>query len=228
MLSVLGVGKSYQAPGGMVPALIDVSFRLEAGGFCALTGPSGSGKTTLMNLIGLLDRPDHGEIRLDGHDVSRLAHNHAARLRNRLIGFVFQSFHLLPRLTALENVGLPLLYRGVGRAERLRLASKALARVGLADRAAHAPDSLSGGQRQRVAIARAIVGEPRLLLADEPTGNLDPAATVDILDLFFALNHESGVTVLVVTHDQAVAQRCPRQIAMQAGRLRSDRGGSSA
>jgi putative ABC transport system ATP-binding protein len=225
MLAVLGVCKNYQAPDGTVPALADVSFRLEAGGFCALTGPSGSGKTTLMNMIGLLDRPDRGEIRLDGQDVSRLEHNHAARLRNRLIGFVFQSFHLLPQMTAQENVGLPLLYRGVGRAERLGLASEALARVGLADRAAHAPDSLSGGQRQRVAIARAIIGAPRLLLADEPTGNLDPEATNDILDLFFTLNETSGVTVLIVTHDEAIARRCPRQISLQGGRLRSDRGG---
>jgi putative ABC transport system ATP-binding protein len=223
MLAVHRVGRSYEAPGGKIDALIDVSFSLEAGDVCALTGASGSGKTTLMNLIGLLDRPDVGEIRLDGHDVSRLPHDVAARFRNQLIGFVFQSFHLLPRMTALENVALPLLYRGVGRTERRKLAADALERVGLAGRVAHLPDALSGGQRQRVAIARAIVGNPRLLLADEPTGNLDTQSTRDVLDLIFELNAASRLTVLIVTHDHAVAQRCQRGIALNGGKLETSR-----
>ncbi|MCJ2126314.1 ABC transporter ATP-binding protein [Methylobacterium sp. J-077] len=187
-------------------------------------GASGSGKTTLMNLIGLLDRPSHGEIHLDGVPTAYLRDDDLAVLRNRRIGFVFQAFHLLPRLPALDNVALPLLYRGLGKRLRRARAAEALHKVGLADRASHRPDELSGGQRQRVAIARALVGGPTLLLADEPTGNLDSRAADDIMALFLALNRDLGVTILIVTHDPAVAARCPRRIVMRDGRVLDDTG----
>lgn len=226
MLSIENVTKTYRGRAGSLPVLTQVNLEVRCGELCALTGASGSGKTTLMNLIGLLDRPDAGTIRLDGTDTAALRDDAIAALRNRLIGFVFQAFHLLPRFSALDNVALPLLYRGVGKAERRALAATALERVGLAARAAHHPEEMSGGQRQRVAIARALVGTPPLLLADEPTGNLDSRAADDIMALFLALNRELGVTVLIVTHDPTIAARCPRRIVMRDGRVRDDTRGA--
>jgi putative ABC transport system ATP-binding protein len=178
-----------------------------------------------MNLMGLLDRPDSGEIHLDGIPAATLHDDRAARLRNDLIGFVFQSFHLLPRLSALDNVALPLLYRGIESARRREAAAVALDRVGLAGRLAHCPDELSGGQRQRVAIARALVGRPAFLLADEPTGNLDSRSADDIMGLFLSLNRDTGITMVIVTHDPSLAARCPRRIIMRDGHVLDDNRG---
>jgi putative ABC transport system ATP-binding protein len=175
-----------------------------------------------MNLIGLLDRPSAGTIHLAGRDVTRLSHAAAAQLRNETIGFVFQSFQLLSRLSAWENVALPLLYRGISKADRRLPALAMLERVGLSDRALHKPEALSGGQRQRVAIARALVGAPRLVLADEPTGSLDSETAVEIMALFRAFNRASGVTVIMVTHDTTLAAHCDRQITMLDGRIIND------
>ncbi|MCK1651597.1 ABC transporter ATP-binding protein [Bradyrhizobium sp. 149] len=225
MLRIDRVSKSYAGSAGGISVLKDVTLAIGAGEMCALTGTSGSGKTTLMNLMGLLDRPDTGEIHLDGTSVAGLPEAQAARMRNRHIGFVFQSFHLLPRLSALDNVALPLLYRGVDGSRRREAAAIALERVGLSARSTHRPDELSGGQRQRVAIARALVGEPALLLADEPTGNLDSQSADDILTLFLSLNREVGVTMVIVTHDPTLAARCPRRIVMRDGGVVDDNWG---
>ncbi len=205
-----------------MPVLQNVSLSVDSGGFCALTGPSGSGKTTLMNLIGLLDRPTDGNIEIGGTAVEHLTVDQTAELRNRVIGFVFQSFHLLTRYTALENVALPLLYRGVSKVERRNMAITALHKVGLADRMTHRPEELSGGQRQRVAIARALVGDPALLLADEPTGNLDSRTADEVFSLFLKLNVEHGLTVIIVTHDPTIAARCPRRVVMRDGQIVDD------
>lgn len=223
MLQLCGVTKVYGA-GGTFSAVSGVDLRLERGEFCALVGPSGSGKSTLMNLIGLLDRPTLGAVLLDGRDVSRLPPAEAARVRNADIGFVFQTFHLLPRLAAWENVALPLFYRGVPRADREIMALAGLERVGLADKAASTPVQLSGGQRQRVAIARALIGKPKLLLADEPTGSLDSRNAASIMELFVELNAELGVTTILVTHDLGLAARCPRRIELLDGRIVRDTG----
>ncbi|WP_296173512.1 ABC transporter ATP-binding protein [uncultured Brevundimonas sp.] len=217
MLLVDSVCKSYVF--GEAPVLDGVSLRLEAGTLAALVGPSGSGKSTLLNLIGLLDEADSGQILVDDRLVSALNTTDAARLRNELIGFVFQSFHLLSRLTAWENVALPLFHRGVGRAERKARALNMLERVGLSDRVDHRPEQMSGGQRQRVAIARALVGEPRLILADEPTGNLDSVTGLQVMDLLRALNGDLGVTILMVTHDRDMAKLCDRVIEIRDGRV---------
>lgn len=222
MLVLDRVEKVYGSGAAVVPVLRGVTITIEAGEFCAIAGPSGSGKSTLMNLIGLLDQPSAGSIRLVGRDVGGLGRVAAARLRNEMHGFVFQSFQLLPRLTAWENVALPLLYRGITKANRRPPALGMLERVGLADRAWHKPETLSGGQRQRVAIARALIGAPRLLLADEPTGSLDSETASAVLALFRALNQTLGVTVIMVTHDQALAARCNRQITMLDGRITDD------
>lgn len=218
MLRVEGVSKSYDR--GLI-VLEDVRLHLASGDFAALVGLSGSGKSTLLNLIGLLDRPDRGEIILDGIPVSNLSRVEAARVRNHLIGFVFQSFHLLSRLTAWENVALPLLHRGVGGAERKARALAMLERVGLSDRVFHRPDQMSGGQRQRTAIARALVGEPRLILADEPTGNLDSTTGSQVIELLRSFNRDFGVTVLMITHDRDMAMRCDRVIEIRDGRVLS-------
>jgi putative ABC transport system ATP-binding protein len=209
---------------GLVHALRDVTFQVHAGAFLALMGPSGSGKSTLMHLLGCLDTPTTGRYLLNGRDVSRLSRRERADVRNRHIGFVFQSFNLLPRLSTLANVTLPLLYhRGDGAQQNHgQAAIEALRQVGLGDRLDHKPTELSGGQRQRVAIARALVGDPSLILADEPTGNLDSRTGADILDLLATLN-ESGRTVILVTHDAQVATRARQILHMQDGLMVDDR-----
>jgi putative ABC transport system ATP-binding protein len=216
-VAVEGVTREYRLEGVTVPALRGVSLTIEPGDFVAIVGPSGSGTSTLMHLLGGLDRPTTGRLLLGGRDVSTLSAADLAGLRNRVIGFVFQSFHLLARTSARDNVGLPLIYRGTRRAERRRLAAEALARVGLAHRMEHRPNQLSGGEQQRVAIARALVTEPSVLLADEPTGNLDSASGESVLRLLEELNAERGVALAVVTHDPAVAARARRQVRMRDG-----------
>ncbi|MFK4259944.1 ABC transporter ATP-binding protein [Agrobacterium tumefaciens] len=222
MLSIEDLGKTYGEGKSVVPVLHNVTLHVRRGEFCALTGASGSGKTTLMNLIGLLDRPSHGRIRIDGMPTEKLSVDAAAALRSKVIGFVFQSFHLLPHYTALDNAALPLVYRGVGKAERRAIAAHALRKVGIWERASHRPGELSGGQRQRVAIARALIGNPSLLLADEPTGNLDSQTADEIMSLFLALNAEFGLTVIIVTHDPTIAARCPRRIVVRDGQVFDD------
>lgn len=202
-----------------VQALKNVSMHIFKGDFAAIIGPSGSGKSTLMNVLGCLDTASSGRYFLNGEDVTALGRDGLARVRSRSIGFVFQNFNLLPHLTAVENVALPLLYRGVEAKQRCRLAERALEQVGLQHRRAHLPAQMSGGQQQRVAIARAIITDPPLLLADEPTGNLDSAAGSEILRLMRQLN-ESGTTVVLITHDQAVARQCARRLEMRDGVLR--------
>jgi putative ABC transport system ATP-binding protein len=214
------LARTYRRGAIAVPVLAAVDLEMAEGEWVAVRGPSGSGKSTLLNILGLLDRPDAGVYELAGEDVSNLGDTRRAELRNRRIGFVFQSFNLLPRTSALENVAAPLLYRGIRRSARLARAREALGRVGLADRADHDPTELSGGQLQRVAIARALVGEPALLLADEPTGNLDSRSGAEVLELFAALNRD-GTTVLMITHDPMVAGRAQRRLVLDAGRVRA-------
>ena len=209
--------RTYRMGSSQVHALQQVSLRVQAGEFVALMGASGSGKSTLLNLLGLLDTLTSGSYRLDGVEVSSLSRDALARLRNRMIGFIFQSFNLLPRLSALDNVALPLLYRR-GAEHAHRKAAIALERVGLAHRARHLPNELSGGERQRVAIARALVASPALLLADEPTGNLDSATGLEILRLLSELNRD-GRTVLMVTHDPRIAAYAHRTLSLHDGRL---------
>jgi len=225
MIELSAVSKTYSKGPDVVRALDDVSLAIEPGSFVAIVGPSGSGKSTLMNVIGLLDRPDAGSYRLDGRDVGTLSSDEAAEVRNERIGFVFQAFHLLPKTTALENVELPLVYSD--RSDISGLGRRALQQVGLEDRATHTPSELSGGQQQRVAIARALVNEPDLILADEPTGNLDSASGREILGLFEELNG-LGKTVILVTHDQAVASMASRRIQIVDGRIVSDESGAAA
>ena len=219
-IKVQDLTKIYAMGGETVHALDGVTFSIEPGEMVAIIGSSGSGKSTLMNIIGCLDRPTSGEYHLDGQDVSQLSGNALARVRNRNIGFVFQSFNLLPRMSALENVEVPILYSGSGGAAKL--ARAALERVGLADRAGHEPNQLSGGQRQRVAIARALVNNPTILLADEPTGNLDSRTGRDIMKLFHEL-HEEKVTLIIVTHDNEVAEQCSRNIVLRDGKIIEDK-----
>ena len=221
VIRVESVVREFKLGGQIVRALAGVSFVIRRGEYVAISGPSGSGKSTLMNLIGCLDTPTEGRYVLDGIDVSRQTDDALARIRNRKIGFVFQSFNLLARNPAVDNVALPLLYSGVSRSQRRARAKKALERVGLGDRLDHRPDQLSGGQRQRVAIARALVNEPALLLADEPTGNLDQKTGREIVALFEQLNAE-GVTVLLVTHDRDLALRARRRIEIVDGVISRD------
>ena len=202
-------------------ALQGVDLHIGRNEYVALIGPSGSGKSTLMNLLGCLDTPSEGRYVLNGRDTSDMDDTELARVRNREIGFIFQSFHLLPRLSVLQNVMQPLVYRGMPRAERQARATRALARVGLADRMGHRPNQLSGGQRQRVAVARALVGEPSILLADEPTGNLDSKTSAEIMALFDEL-HAQGQTVVVVTHEPDIAAHCKRTIRVSDGRIVED------
>ena len=222
ILEVVGLEKIYGAPTRPTPALRGVDFTVATGSFCAILGPSGSGKSTLMNIIGLLDRPTTGIVRLAGETIDHDSADAAAHTRNRLLGFVFQSFNLLPRLTAWENVALPLLYRGTPRRERKPRALEMLDQVGLGDRADHRPAALSGGQQQRVALARALIAEPRLVLADEPTGSLDSVTAGEVMALLRDLNARLGVTVLMVTHDRDLAARCDRRIEMLDGRITAD------
>ncbi len=205
-----------------VHALHAVTLRIEAGEYVAVMGPSGSGKSTLLNLLGLLDRPNAGHYRLEDRDVTTLDADEQARVRRERIGFVFQSFHLVPRLTAEENIALPLMLAGIDPRERKTRVARALKDFGLADRADHRPDQLSGGQRQRVAIARATIMQPAMLLADEPTGNLDRSTGEEVTGLLEALN-DSGVTLIVVTHDPTMGQRARRQLLMEDGALKTDR-----
>jgi putative ABC transport system ATP-binding protein len=221
LIVVEDLHRHYSVGGEDVRALDGVSFTIERGEWVAIVGQSGSGKSTLMNLIGCLDTPTAGTYRLNGADVEGLTDDALADLRNREIGFVFQTFQLLPRASALANVELPLVYRGIPRRERRARAEEALRAVGLANRMHHRPNELSGGQRQRVAIARALVGEPSLLLADEPTGNLDSATGEEIVRLFAELNAR-GHTLILVTHEPRIAGRCPRAIRLSDGRVVGD------
>jgi putative ABC transport system ATP-binding protein len=204
-----------------VQALHELTLTIEAGEYVAVMGPSGSGKSTLLNLIGLLDRPDAGSYRLEGRDVTTLSPDEQARVRRERIGFVFQSFHLVPRLTAAENIALPMMLAGVPPRERAERVERALTDFGLAERAHHRPDQLSGGQRQRVAIARATIMRPSVILADEPTGNLDRSTGQEVTALLEALN-ASGVTLIVVTHDPVMGGRAHRQILMEDGMVKAD------
>jgi len=225
LISIQEVTKVFQMGDVEVRALRGVSLDIQPGEFVAVRGPSGSGKSTLMNIIGCLDRPTTGRYLLDGVDVAPMDRDALARIRNQRLGFVFQSFNLLPRTTALENVELPLLYAGLRRQERHARAAESLRRVGLGDRMDHTPSRLSGGQQQRVAIARALVSEPKLILADEPTGNLDSATGEEIVRLFEELN-ERGHTIILVTHEPRLAARCPRAIKLSDGRVVGDGAGS--
>ncbi|MFT4595613.1 MAG: putative ABC transport system ATP-binding protein, partial [Psychroserpens sp.] len=204
-----------------VHALRDISITIKKGEYVALMGPSGSGKSTLMNMIGCLDTPTGGQYFMDGQDVSRMSDNQLAEVRNKNIGFVFQTFNLLPRSTALDNVTLPLIYAGLGSTDRKVLGEKVLNQVGLGDRMSHQPNELSGGQRQRVAIARALVNNPALILADEPTGNLDSKTSIEIMGLFEEI-HRNGNTIVVVTHEEEIAQHAHRIIRLKDGLVETD------
>ena len=221
LLELVDIARYYQMGDQRIAALAGVSFAVERGEMVAIVGTSGSGKSTLLNLLGCLDTPSAGVYRLAGKDVQAMSDDERAHVRNRQIGFVFQSFQLLHRASAQKNVALPLVYRGLPGRERDRLAAEALARVGLAERMRHRPYQLSGGQRQRTAIARALVGKPSLLLCDEPTGNLDSATSEEILALFREL-HAEGNTILIVTHEPSVAARCPRAIRIVDGKILAD------
>jgi len=227
LIELADVARYYQMGDERIAALDGVSFTVGRGEMVAIIGSSGSGKSTLLNILGCLDTPSRGQYRLGGHDVQDLADDERARLRNRQIGFVFQSFQLLHRATAHANVAMPLVYRGVRSRERRARATRALSRVGLANRMSHRPYQLSGGQRQRTAIARALVTEPSLLLCDEPTGNLDQATTDEVMALFREL-HAEGNTILIVTHEAAIAERCPRAIRLADGKIVSDGSGIAA
>jgi putative ABC transport system ATP-binding protein len=218
IISLDRVGRTYSTGRLEVPALSDVDLDVQPGEFVAIVGPSGSGKTTMMNILGCLDRPTTGEYRLAGTRVADLDDNGLAKLRSRSIGFVFQSYNLLPRTTALDNVATPLLYQGVSRRERSERSKAALERLGMGDRLDHEPTELSGGQQQRVAIARALVTEPDLILADEPTGNLDSHAGAEVISLFRELN-AAGRTIVLITHDNEVAAVASRRVHLRDGRV---------
>jgi putative ABC transport system ATP-binding protein len=216
MIKLQGVTKTYKNGKETVDVLKQIDLKIKQGDFVAIMGPSGSGKSTLMNIIGCLDRPTNGTYFFDGKDISSLNDQELARVRNKAIGFVFQQFHLLPRLNALKNVELPMIYAGIGKKEREELAKQALMKVGLEERMHHFPNELSGGQKQRVAIARAIVNNPKIILADEPTGALDTKTSESIMELFLQLNRE-GTTIVVVTHEHEVAQYAKRIIMVRDG-----------
>jgi putative ABC transport system ATP-binding protein len=221
VIRLQGVTKHYQMGDQTVHALQGIDLHIKRNEMVAFIGASGSGKSTMMNIIGCLDRPSSGEYWLNGREVATMTGDELAHVRNQEIGFIFQSFHLLPRASALDNVAQPLIYRGVPLRERMALAGQALQRVGLGSRMHHRPNELSGGQRQRVAIARALVGNPSILLADEPTGNLDSATSREILALIHEL-HEGGQTVVVVTHEPEIAEECQRIVRLRDGQVMSD------
>ena len=221
MIRMTAINKCYRLGGEDIHALSDVSFHITAGEYVAIIGPSGSGKSTLMNIIGCLDIPDSGSYELDGTDTRKFSQRQLARLRNTHIGFIFQGFNLLGQLNALENVELPLIYQGIGRRQRREQATAALDSVGLTDRMKHRPQQLSGGQQQRVAIARALATQPKLILADEPTGNLDSSTGAEIMDLFDELNGQ-GNTIVLITHDAGIAARAQRSLRIVDGRIYAD------
>jgi putative ABC transport system ATP-binding protein len=223
LIQLSGIAKDYLSGPEVVHALIDVDLSVDKGEFVAIVGASGSGKSTLMNILGCLDRPTRGSYRLSGVDVGDRSADERAIVRNRMIGFVFQGFNLLPRTNALKNVELPLVYRGVGMRERRRMAARALEQVGLADRALHTPAQLSGGQQQRVAIARALVTRPPLLLADEPTGNLDSRTSFEVLALLQSLVKDHDLTIVLVTHEVDIAECASRVVSVRDGRIASDK-----
>ncbi|MCF6352016.1 MAG: ABC transporter ATP-binding protein [Cyclobacteriaceae bacterium] len=221
MIKTTGITRKYQMGSETVHALNGVDIEINKGEYVAFMGPSGSGKSTLMNIIGCLDTPTAGTYILNNNDVSHLTENELAEIRNQEIGFVFQTFNLLPRASALENVALPLIYAGYGKSEREEMAFQTLENVGLGDRATHRPNELSGGQRQRVAIARALVNNPSIILADEPTGNLDSKTSYDIMDLFQQL-HDAGNTIIMVTHEEDIAGYAHRIIRLRDGLIETD------
>ncbi|WP_235887892.1 ABC transporter ATP-binding protein [Neobacillus paridis] len=223
IIQIKNMMKTYKLGGETVHALNNVSLEIKKGEFLAIIGPSGSGKSTLMNMLGCLDRPDQGSYFLDGKDIEEMDDNQLALIRNQKIGFIFQNFNLLTKLSALENVELPLIYSGVSAGERRLRALDSLMKVGLKDRAGHMPSQLSGGQQQRVAIARALVGQPSILLADEPTGALDSKTSREILELMQELN-ELGHTIILITHDLAIAKQAKRMVSIQDGRLQENGG----
>ena len=226
MISVKNLKKTYLLGGEEVHALDDVSLLIKEHEFVAIIGQSGSVKSTFMNMLGCLDRPDSGEITLDGTDILKCKEKELSVIRNKKIGFIFQQFHLLPKFSALENVELPLIYQGMPTKKRREKAVKALKAVGLEKRMNHKPNQLSGGQQQRVAIARALVGEPSLILADEPTGNLDSRSGKEIMMLLHNL-HEEGNTIVLITHDNNVAMEAPRQVQISDGKIIKDSGGEA-
>jgi len=221
VLEIKGIGKTYVIGDVVVEALRSVDLQIKKGEYVALMGPSGSGKSTLMNILGCLDTPSRGKYLLNGTDVSHMSDNELAQIRNKEIGFIFQTFNLLARNTSLENVALPLVYAGIGKKERLAIARDSLKSVGLADRVDHKPNELSGGQRQRVAIARALVNKPAIILADEPTGNLDTKTSHEIMDLLEEI-HQQGNTVIIVTHEEDIAKRAKRIVRLRDGLIESD------
>ena len=221
VVTLTGVKKLYKMGSEIVAALNGVDLKIDQGEFVALMGPSGSGKSTLMNILGCLDRPSEGSYKLLNQEVSHLSDDELAFIRNKTIGFVFQNFNLLPKLTSLENVALPAVYAGIKTSQRLEMAHEALEKVSLVDRAEHLPSELSGGQRQRVAIARAIAMKPSIIMADEPTGNLDTKSTGEIMDIFRGL-HASGSTIILVTHEPDIAQAADRQILVKDGKITKD------
>ncbi len=221
MIQLTDIQRDFQVGDQQVHALRDINLQVSAGEYISIMGPSGSGKSTLLNMIGLLDQPTAGHYRLDGQDVTTLSDEQQARTRREKIGFVFQFFHLVPRLTAAQNIALPLMLSGMNEKERNKKVTQALAQMGIADRAEHRPDQLSGGQRQRVAIARATVIGPAVLLADEPTGNLDSASGIEVVKILEQLN-ANGLTLLVVTHDEALGKRAKRRIHMIDGAIERD------
>jgi len=221
VIETTDISRIYQMGSETIRALNSISISIDTGEYVAFMGPSGSGKSTLMNIVGCLDTPSSGTYILNGHNVSDLTENELAEIRNKEIGFVFQTFNLLPRATSLENVALPLIYAGYGKSDREEKALGALTSVGLGDRAKHKPNELSGGQRQRVAIARALVNDPSIILADEPTGNLDSKTSYDIMDLFQEL-HSKGNTIIMVTHEDDIAHYAHRIVRLRDGLVESD------